>query len=169
MEQALEYTCPVCKVKSLSYTTTTINVPYFGDILQTTLFCKTCRYKHTDMIITSIKEPVRYEYRISCKEDMLVRVVRSTTARIKIPELGAVIEPGPQAEAFVSNIEGVLERVKTVLEQLAREEESREKALQLINKLERLKLGEARAKLIIEDPLGNSAIISKRAKVQKLA
>jgi zinc finger protein len=128
------------------------------------VLCKNCNYKHTDILITSIKEPVRYEYKISKESDMHVRIVRSSTGIIKIPELGAVIEPCTRGEAIISNIEGILERVERIVLHLGKEPESKAKAQKILEKIKRLRNGKGKATLILEDPLGNSAIISPRAK-----
>ncbi|MEW6070829.1 MAG: ZPR1 zinc finger domain-containing protein [Candidatus Thermoplasmatota archaeon] len=159
--------CPICNTKNLICRVATLKIPYFGEILQITTLCNSCNYRHADILTTTSKEPVRYEYKISSERDMIVRVVRSSSGIIKIPELGVTIEPKVSGEAFVSNVEGVLERVKSIALQLA-ESENSPKARVIIDRIERLKRGEEKATLIIEDPLGNSAIISKKAKKTKL-
>ncbi len=110
-------------------------------------------------------EPVHYELEIRREEDLNARVVRSTSGTIRIPELGIDIEPGPASESFVSNIEGVLERVEEVLEMVQRwgEKEKVERASELLFMIERIKAGEYEITVIIEDPLGNSAIIAENA------
>ena len=48
------------------------------------------------------------------------------------------------------------------------EEESRKKAKNMIKKLHRVIWGQEKQKLIIEDPTGNSAIISDKAVKEKM-
>lgn len=162
----IDSSCPACSIKPIYYTTVTIDVPYFGEIIQTTVFCKKCGYKHSDIIITAVNEPIRYEYPITSEKDMFVRVVRSSSGTISIPEIGATVEPGPISECFVSNIEGVLERIKNVTEDM--DTDNRKKKKEILERIEKIRNGKEKATLIIDDPLGNSAIIGKKAKKRKL-
>jgi len=111
------------------------------------------------------RKPVRYEFKVKNRDDLDARVVRSTSGTIRIPELGIDIEPGPASESFVSNIEGVLERVEEILQNvmLWDEKEKTERAQELLSILEKIKAGEYEITVVIEDPLGNSAIIAENA------
>jgi zinc finger protein len=161
----IESSCPACSIKPIYYTTVTIDVPYFGEIIQTTMFCKKCGYKHSDIIITAVNEPLRYEYPITSEKDMFVRVVRSSSGTISIPEIGATVEPGPISECFVSNIEGVFERIKKIIQDMSTENTKKKK--DVLKKIEKIMEGKEKATLVIDDPLGNSAIIGKKAKKKK--
>jgi len=88
-------------------------------------------------------------------------VVRSSSATIQIPELGVLITPGPVAEGFISNVEGVLERVEHASRMLLRDPEKREQAGKFLQRIKEARDGSAKFTLIIKDPLGNSGIISK--------
>ena len=63
----------------------------------------------------------------------MVRVVRSASARVEIPEIGVEIDPGPACEGFVSNVEGVIDRIDDVVSGVLTwaEGEERENALVL--------------------------------------
>jgi zinc finger protein len=99
---------------------------------------------------------------------MSVRVVRSGSGTIRIPELGITIEPGVASEAFVSNIEGILVRVERVLDQLGRDAEdapARARVMDLQDTLGALRLGAGPPiTVILEDPFGNSAILAEGAR-----
>ena len=74
-------------------------------------------------------------------------------------------------EGYVSNVEGLLERFKKILESErdnADDEDVRKKAKNLLKRLWKIELGEEKVKMIIEDPSGNSAIISEKAVVSRL-
>ncbi len=161
-------TCPLCK-KELVTNWVQENIPFFGEVLLVTSLCE-CGFRYSDTLILAQRKPVRYELKIKNKEDLNARVVRSTSGTIRIPELGVEIEPGPASEAFVSNIEGVLERVEEILQNvmLWKEEEKTARAEQLLSTIEKIKTGEYRVTVIIEDPLGNSAIISENAMKREL-
>jgi len=113
----------------------------------------------------SQREPVHYEMAIRTQDDIDARVVRSTSGTIRIPELGVDMEPGPASESFISNIEGVLDRVANILEMVVRwnEDDKTPRAMELLSNIEKVKAGEFGITVIIEDPLGNSAIISEKA------
>jgi zinc finger protein len=110
-------------------------------------------------------EPVRYVFRTSTPDDLAVRVVRSMSASIEIPELGVRIDPGPTCQGFVSNIEGVLDRVVQAVGSaiIDGDAEERENARLLLEKITRVKCGELPVTFILEDPSGNSAIVSDSA------
>jgi zinc finger protein len=110
-------------------------------------------------------EPVRYVYRTATQEDLAVRVVRSMSASIEIPELGVRIDPGPTCQGFVSNIEGVLDRIVHAVGSaiVDGDAEERENARLLLEKIACVKCGELAVTFILEDPTGNSAIVSDSA------
>ena len=161
-------TCPMCNQELITKWHPD-NIPFFGEIMNITSQCD-CGFRYSDTLILSQSDPVRYELKVSCQDDINARVVRSTSGTIRIPELGVDIEPGPASEAFVSNIEGVLDRVKEILGTVVRwnEEGKKERALELLDTIEQIIAGETEVTVIIEDPMGNSAIISDNAVFREL-
>ncbi|MDO9096937.1 MAG: ZPR1 zinc finger domain-containing protein [Candidatus Methanoperedens sp.] len=160
--------CPLCS-KELVTNWVEDNIPFFGEVMHITSICE-CGFRYSDTLILAQRKPVHYELKIKTPDDIDARVVRSTSGTIRIPELGIDIEPGPASESFVSNIEGVLDRVAEILGMASRwgEKEKTERALELLSILEKIKAGEYEITVIIEDPLGNSAIIAKNATSREL-
>jgi zinc finger protein len=160
--------CPSCDGKGLEYTAEPVELPYMGTSLEILLRCEACGYRHTDFVLTEHREPTRYSYTVTKESDMSVRVVRSGSGTIRIPELGISIEPGAASEAFVSNIEGILVRVERVLAQLLRDaedDEQRTRIRDLQDVMAAMRLGTAApATVILEDPFGNSAILGEGAR-----
>lgn len=160
-------TCPSCDGKGLEYTTEPVELPFMGTSLEIMLRCETCGYRHTDFVLTEHREPTRYSYLVTRESDMSVRVVRSSSGTIRIPELGVSIEPGVASEAFVSNIEGILVRVERVLDQLLRDaedQEMRDRIQDLQDTFGLMREGKAPpVTVILEDPFGNSAILAEGA------
>ncbi|MBI4983348.1 hypothetical protein HZC32_01785, partial [Candidatus Woesearchaeota archaeon] len=71
----------------------------------------------------------------------------------------------------ITKVEGLLERVKKIIESSIEEkeaEEAKNKGKSLIRKLSRALVGREKLKIIIEDPTGHSAIISEKAQRTKL-
>ena len=157
--------CPLCNEKTLILTERDTEVPYFGKVYLFSMTCNNCKYHKADIEAMEQKEPVKYEFEITSEEDMKVRVVKSAEATVKLPHI-ATISPGPAAQGYVTNIEGILSRVKYQIEaakEIEEEEEDKKKAKNLLKKILNITWGKEKQKLIIEDPSGNSAIISDKA------
>jgi zinc finger protein len=116
-------------------------------------------------MITGEGEPVRWKVPISSSEDLSIRVVRSTSGIIDIPELGVTVEPGPACEGFVSNVEGILSRVMEAVESVISwaEGDDLARALEVRKKIFQAMEGDLPFTLVIEDPCGNSAILDTSA------
>jgi zinc finger protein len=164
--------CPFCNTKNLVLLDIAKEIPFFGTCHIFTMDCKGCGYHKSDIEREQEHEPLRVTYDVSSEEDMKIRVVKSSTASIKIPHIGA-IEAGPASNGYVTNIEGILNRMKVQVEQIRdneeEDEEARKKAKSLVKKLIRIMWGQEPTKIILEDPSGNSAIISDKASVEKMA
>ena len=161
--------CPICNSKTLTEKMTTVAIPHFGEILLLTLQCKKCGFKHSDIFCVTERGPSRYSLHIEKPQDLYAKVIRSSTATIRIPELGVKVEPGPASTPFITNVEGVLERVKNIVEMAKRwadNKKKQERCNKILDIIEEVKKGKEKITIIIEDPFGNSAIIhSQRGKV----
>lgn len=160
--------CPLCH-KELMTNWVPHNIPFFGEVMHITSSCE-CGLRYSDTIIMAQRDPVHYEFKVTCIEDIDARVVRSTSGTIRIPEMSVEIEPGPASESFISNIEGVLDRVEEILDMVVRwdEEGKTERAQELKSVIEKVKAGQYEITVVIDDPLGNSAIIAKNAICREL-
>ncbi len=173
MENVQRLDCPVCGGKgTFVITSHQIDIPYFGPVLETTMICEKCNFRRSDVFPLEVREPKKYKLKIKSEKDLNKRVVRSSSAYIEIPELGVEITPGPLAEGFVSNVEGVLNRVDNILQTLIRwaeTEEQKKKAEELREKIKNIKEGKESATLILIDPLGHSAIIGEGVEEEELS
>lgn len=162
--------CPICKAKTLSLTEIEKDIPFFGPCFIFSMSCSSCKYHKADVEAAEQRDPCKITFEISSENDMNVRVVKSSEATIKIPHLMS-IESGPSSNGYVTNIEGVLNRMKRTLEssyEAEEEQDNKKKLKNHIKKVTRIMWGRDKAKLIIEDPNGNSAIISDKAVITKL-
>jgi zinc finger protein len=154
-------TCPLCQ-SDLVMKWQRDNIPYFGEIMYITARCQ-CSFRFTDTMILSSKEPMRYELSVESQEDLNARVIRSTSGTIRIPEMGIAVEPGTSSDSYITNIEGVLQRVQNVLMTASKwVQEDKEKfarSQELLCMLNEVMESKRKITVIIEDPLGNSAII----------
>jgi|TARA_B100002003_G_C13937337_1_gene455096 zinc finger protein len=162
--------CPLCNQKTLTLIEEDVEVPFFGKAFIFSMTCSNCKYHKSDIEAAERKEPCKFTFEISEEKDLKVRVVKSSEATVKIPHV-TTITPGPASQGFVTNIEGILNRVKYQVETLrdtADDDTDKKKAKNLLKKLLKIMWGQEKQKIIIEDPSGNSAIISDKAEKSKL-
>ena len=163
-------TCPVCH-KALEMRWRQDTLPYFGEVMEISSVCG-CGFKYADTIILSQQEPTRHTMKVEHEGHMCVRVIRSTSGTVRVPEWGVAIEPGPASEAYISNVEGVLDRIENVVgmaRRWAENDEEARRADQLLSEISAAREGKTCFTLVIEDPMGNSAIIDDNVAIEKLS
>jgi zinc finger protein len=171
MDKLENQPCPVCSAKTLTLTEEETDIPYFGKAFLFSMNCSSCGYSVSDVEAEAPKEPTRYTFEINSEKDMNVRIVKSSQATVKLPNLRMSMTPGPSSIGFISNVEGLLNKFEAVLEKEkedAEDEDVKKKAKNLLKKIRKVKWGDIATKLVIDDPSGNSAIVSDKAKVEKL-
>lgn len=164
--------CPICLKNTMTLTESEKDIPYFGKVYLFSMDCNSteCKYHKADIESAEQKEPCKFTIDINGEEDMKIRVVKSGEATVKIPRI-ITITPGPASNGYVTNIEGILNRVKVMVEKArddAEDEDDKQKAKAMLKKINRVIWGSESLKIIIEDPSGNSAIISDKAVKGKL-
>lgn len=154
--------CPVCNSKnSAEYDTKTTKIPYFGEVMESSIFCEVCGFKHSDVMSLEQHDPTKQSLNIS-KDKLSSRVVRSQSATVSIPEIGVMVEPGPKSEGYVSNVEGVINRFKDATHKaltLFSDDVSQENGNRVLEDLDKVLNGDLEVTLIIEDPFGQSKIM----------
>ena len=167
--------CPICGGKGTLKAIQHIHeIPYFGKVMESTIICEKCGYRNADVMILEDRPPKLYTVKVENEKDLFTRVVRSKSGTIELEEIGVKIEPGPASEGFITNVEGVLERVRETL-LMAREfrkgegdEEAVKKADEILQYIEDVKEGKKPLTVKIADPLGNSALIGEKVKSRLL-
>lgn len=163
-------TCPICHEKKLSVMEQEKEIPYFGKVYLFSMNCSNCKYHKADIECIEKHDPSRYTVEVSSEDDLKIRIVRSSQATVKIPRI-VEITPGPSSNGYVTNVEGILNRVKKQMETArdgSEDKTERKKAKSMLKKLQDTLWGRSSLKIIIDDPTGNSAIISDKAKKEKL-
>jgi zinc finger protein len=160
-DQAYTVTCANCGRETMEVKEIYSEIPRFGRMVIVSMLCPKCGYRLNDSISLESKGPNKIEFRVACPEDLSTRLIRSNSSHITIPEFGLELKPGPKSEAFITNVEGLLERFLQVVEQLERISGDDEKgriaaSAQAIRKAMQ---GEMPFTLIVEDEMGNSAVI----------
>ncbi len=162
--------CPFCHKKTLTLCEKGLELPYFGKVFLFTMACDSCKYRKADVEAAEPQKPCKWTLEVKGKEDLGIRIVKSAEALVKIPHVGS-IEPGPDAEGYVTNVEGIITRFKQQVESLKESEEddaAKKKAKNMLKKLQNVLWGSESVKIIIEDKTGNSAIISEKAQKSSL-
>ncbi|GAB6136166.1 ZPR1 zinc finger domain-containing protein [Thermococcus prieurii] len=167
--------CPICGGKGTLKAIQHIHeIPYFGKVMESTIICEKCGYRNADVMILEDRPPKLYTVKVENEKDLFTRVVRSKSGTIELEEIGVKIEPGPASEGFITNVEGVLERVRETL-LMAREfrkqegdEEAVKKADEILQYIEDVKEGKKPLTVRIADPLGNSALIGEKVRSRLL-
>jgi len=162
--------CPNCREDSLTLAESVENVDYFGPVLLTTISCVQCGYRDTDVSLMAVGEPSVTRTRIDSQKDLTMKVVRSNSATIRVSKLGISIHPGISAQGFITNVEGVLDRMQQVLEGTVAQlsPKRRERAKIVIANLKKARQGKLSFVLELRDPSGRSAIAgSDMTKIKK--
>ena len=163
--------CPACSVEGKAKSIMKeLEIPHFGKVLETSIQCPECGFKHSDIIALEQNEPAKYVLEIN-KNTLTVRVVRSQSATVSIPEIGVKVEPGPKSEGYVTNVEGILNRFEEAVKEalnLFDDEPCQINGKNTLNKIQELKKGNGTATLIIQDPFGQSKIVSDSAEILEI-
>ena len=163
-------TCPMCNKKTLTLVESERNIPYFGKVILFSMSCSNCHYHKSDVEIPEKRDAVKYSFTVEKEDDLKVRVIKSADATVKIGKI-ATIEPGIDSKGYISNIEGVLQRLKHQLEGILNTEDDPEilkKTKAHLKKLRRVLWGSDKITITITDHSGNSAIISDKVQVSKI-
>ncbi|MDP7115644.1 MAG: ZPR1 zinc finger domain-containing protein [Candidatus Woesearchaeota archaeon] len=170
VDEVKEQPCPICKKKTLTLIEEETEVPYFGKMFLFSMNCSNCKYHKADVEAAERKNPCKWTFEIDGEEDLKVRLIRSSEATVKIPHI-TTIAPGPASNGYVTNVEGIINRIKHQVEVVRDSEEdpaAKKKAKNMLKKLQKVVWGKEKLKLILEDPSGNSAIISDKAVKSKI-
>ena len=170
MPEIKDQPCPFCGEKKCTLMEEEIDIPHFGRVFVFSMDCTACGTRKSDVEPAEKKEPCKYTLEVNSEEDMNIKIVKSGQATVKIPRI-ITIEPGPASSGYITNVEGLIERVKTAIESSIEGEEdkaARKKGKNMIKKLNKVIFGSESIKIIIEDPSGHSAIISEKAQKGKL-
>jgi len=154
--------CPSCDADSTLTSQTEYEVEHFGSVLLSVVSCGKCGYRHTDVMTLTEREPLALTATISSLEDLNMRVIKSGTATVTIREFGATITPGPYSEGYISNVEGILDRIQDALIFMLSTADGKRlaKGEKMLKKFRAAKESKPHFTLTLKDPFGNSAIVS---------
>ena len=154
--------CPHCYKESLEVYEVLYSIPNFGNVLLISNTCSNCGFKFVDLQYLEQKKYYKIMYSIEDKRDIYETLIfRSKTCKISSPELGFNISPGIASEPMITTIEGLLNKVKDyaiTMYVLNEDVETKNKVIEFLETIDKALKGEIKFTIILEDPLGNSAI-----------
>lgn len=162
--------CPFCHKSTLTLMEEIREVPYFGMCHIFSMDCSNCHYHKADIEAEQKHNPTKYTLDVTEESDLKIRIIKSSDATIKIPHI-ITITPGDASNGYITNVEGIINRVKKQIEFVRNEGEDenvKKKSKNLLKKINKVLWGQDKIKIILEDPSGNSAIISDKAVKKKL-
>lgn len=162
LEESMTVDCPACNSNNTKVTQKIMDIPHFPNMWLFSLVCHECKYKYTDFINLNVKEPTRYVYHAKNTDDYTTKIIRASNGTIRFPQIGAMIEPGPNAVSFISNVEGVLRDIQGKARFLLSDavtEEEKQRILDFDSMIDEYILKGLPIDVIVEDPFGNSTIV----------
>mgnify|MGYP006281324269 CR=1 FL=1 len=170
MEKLENQQCPMCGKYNLTLSEEEVNIPEFGIVFSFGMDCSECGFSKHDVEAEEPQGPLKYSFNVESEEDLKANIIKSAEAKVNIPYITSM-EPGPSAQGFITTIEELLQKVKQNLEDIkenSEDSDEKKKTWKLIKKINRVLWGDEKVKVIIEDPAGNSAIVSQKANKTKL-
>jgi zinc finger protein len=152
----------MCSSKNFRVSSMLYSVPFFNELAMFSMKCPDCGFSQNDVFSAEQRKPSRFTLHVSDEFLLRVRVVRSSSGTFRFPEFGIDVEPGPAAESFITNVEGLLYRVKGVVEsatRFAETDEEKSRAVEILEHIESALRGEYSFTLVVEDPAGTSGIL----------
>ncbi len=134
-----------------------LDVPHFGKVIHYFMRCNKCGYRINDFAFQG-NHPKEDRLEIRSREDLDTKIVRGSSCTVLIPELGLELYPGPLAESFVTNIEGLLNRFLKLMPLF----EDRGKVKEIEEKIAAAIEGKLTFTITLDDPSGVSHFIRDR-------
>ncbi|MBN1801228.1 MAG: ZPR1 zinc finger domain-containing protein [Candidatus Lokiarchaeota archaeon] len=115
-EDDFSFNCPSCRSGVIKIQKTIYDSHDGDQILILKYECSDCGYISKDVVPVSSKmKPGIISMKINKENDLKSKLYRAPTAKIEIPEFELVMEPGPNADFYFTNVEGVLRRFESAV------------------------------------------------------
>ena len=161
-KEELAIVCPSCEEGSLNVRSVLYSIPFFNELAMFSMDCPECGFAHSDVFSAEERKPARFTLTVDNPSLLRARVVRSGSGTFRLPEFGIDVEPGPAAESFITNVEGVLTRVRSVVEtaiNFAENSDEKDQGAVILSNIDSALKGGFTFSLVMEDPMGVSGII----------
>ena len=158
------FKCPSCQEGIVAIIKSIYDLPDGDKMLILKFECNTCNFHKNDVIpLTTNMKPGIMTLQIFDEEDLKSKIYRSPVGKLEIPELELIVEPGPRADFYYTNVQGILFRFENAVSIYSKnlEEVDPEKSEinELMFNLKQAIDGKFKFTLKITDPEGGSYII----------
>ena len=158
------FKCPSCKDGKIDIFKSIYDLPDGDKMLILKFECNICNFHKNDIIpLTTNMEAGIMTLKITNEEDLKSKIYRSPAGKLEIPELELMVEPGPRADFYYTNVQGILFRfenaVSIYLNNLEKDDTEKSEIDELLENLNQAIEGKFRFTLRITDPEGGSYII----------
>ncbi len=157
--------CPICHKKELTLSESTLSVPQCGNVFKLLMHCNACNYHQEDIELEQPLGPIKFSLTLQTLQDLEISIIKGSEATLKIPHVGS-IEAGPTSQGQITSVKQVLLFLKEQAESDKAGDEdadAKKKAKNLVKKLNSILAGQQEATLTLEDPSGNSFVVSEKA------
>ncbi len=163
-EVDFSFKCPSCDKGRIKIHKTTYDVPDGDKMLLIKFECNICNFSNNDVIpLTTNNTPGIMTLRVSNENDLKSKIYRSPVGKLEIPELELFVEPGPAADFYYTNVEGILYRFENavlIYRKNLEEDDAQIKEIdKILQDLGKALKGEFKFTLVITDTGGGSYII----------
>jgi zinc finger protein len=159
-------TCPICGKKTLGQKAFLYKEPRSMDeLIFFVTLCAECNFKKTEVMPLAPSSHVTTNHHvisIKTQDDLETKIYRASTGSIEIPELEIKLEPGIQADFFITNIERILLKFKDSCQfmlQDAEEEPTRLILEKRIKEIDECISGKREFTVVLDDPEGFSYVL----------
>jgi len=171
MEILKNQQCPACGKKKLELKEEDKDVNGFGKVYVMSMNCEDCDFSKCDIESEEEKDGSSQTITIDSEKDMKIGIIRSSSGTVKVPQIRMKIDAGENSEGFITDVAGLIGKFEGIVEKerdSAEDPSAKKSAKNLLKKLWKIKLGDVPVKITIEDPTGNSAIISDKVEIKKI-
>ncbi|TFG24532.1 MAG: ZPR1 zinc finger domain-containing protein [Promethearchaeota archaeon] len=163
-EKLTNFKCPACKDGDIVIKKIIYDLPDKDKMLILKFKCNRCDFENNDIIpLTTRMDAGIITLKITEENDLKSKIYRSPTGNLEIPELELKVEPGPSAEFYYTNVEGILLRferaVSIYLDNLEDANPEKSEIKDTLKDLQKAMKGQLEFTLKIADPSGGSYII----------
>ncbi len=163
-EEEFALKCPACEGGNIKIHKSIYDLSDGDKMLILKFECDSCNFIKNDIIpLTTNMEPGIMTLKVTNEEDLKSKIYRSPTGKIEIPELDLAVEPGPSADFYYTNVEGILLRFESAVQiyrnNLDDDEPQINKIEAILKDLQKAKKGQLKFTLKITDSEGGSYII----------
>ncbi|MCK4480497.1 MAG: ZPR1 zinc finger domain-containing protein [Candidatus Lokiarchaeota archaeon] len=115
-EVNFSFKCPICSEGKIEISKVTYDVPDGDKMLIIKFECNICNYSNNDIIplITNFT-PGIMKLKVTNEDDLKSKIYRSPVGKLEIPELELIVEPGPKADFYYTNVQGILFRFENAV------------------------------------------------------